>query len=98
MKPDVFDVVSKTSKGWRLSADSYEVTATRRGGASLHADWFNGWHPAVMEAILEHCVKGGLDCHDGNLANGYRLSDVREGTAATPAIVNSGRGYNVDPF
>lgn len=63
------------------------------GGLSLHADWFNGWHPAVMDTILENCIQKGLDCHDGNLANGYRLSGTRTGSGVEPAIVNGGLGY-----
>ncbi len=71
----------------------YVVTPNQAGGLSLHADWFNGWHPAVMEAILKNCVQQELDCHDGNLANGYRLSGTREGSGFEPQIVNGGLGY-----
>lgn len=90
--PDVFDPVTRASTGWRLSADSYTVDADNAGGASLHADWFNGWHPSVMEAILETCIQGSLDCHDGNLANGFRLSDVQEGVQNEPEVINNGLG------
>lgn len=92
VKPDVYDPVTQASTGWRLSADSYTVDADNPGGASLHADWFNGWHPSVMEAILETCIQGALDCHDGNLANGFRLSDVFEGVQNDPDVINDGLG------
>ncbi|WP_245584212.1 DUF1996 domain-containing protein [Saccharospirillum impatiens] len=82
----------KTSAGWRLASDMYEVTDEQAGGLSLHADWFNAWHPTVLETILENCIQGALDCHDGNLANGYRLSGTQEGTQVEPDIVNRGLG------
>ena len=63
------------------------------GGMSLHGDWFNGWHPRVMELMVDVCIKQGLDCHDGNLGNGFRLSGTRPGSQEEPAIVNAGMGY-----
>ncbi len=73
---------------------AYPVSTSEgdRGGASLHADWINGWHPSVMEAILAVCIQGRLDCHDGNLANGFRLGDVQPGIQNDPTVVNDGRG------
>ncbi len=91
--PEFTHPVEKSSKGWRLAADMYEVINEQAGGLSLHGDWFNAWHPTIMEAILNNCIKAGLDCHDGNLANGYRLSGTREGTQEEPPIVNRGLGY-----
>lgn len=90
--PGVAHPADNTSRGWRLASDMYEVSDAQPGGLSLHADWFNGWHPAVMDAILENCIQKGLDCHDGNLANGYRLSGTRTGSGDEPAIVNGGLG------
>lgn len=91
--PEYTDPVQKSSQGWRLAADMYEVSENQPGGLSLHGDWFNAWHPTVLEAILDNCIKGGLDCHDGNLANGMRLSGTREGSQFEPVIVNGGLGY-----
>ncbi len=93
VKPAVYDASTRASVGWRLASDNYTVTSTTPGGASLHADWFNGWHPEVMEAIVEHCIRKALDCHDGNLANGFRLSGVQAGIKNTPEIVNDGLGH-----
>ncbi len=73
----------------------HTADADNPGGAALHADWFNGWHPSVMEAILETCIQDRLDCHDGNLANGFRLSDVFEGVQNDPEVINDGLG-NMD--
>ena len=92
VKPEVSNPESKSSKGWRLASDMYEVNDEQAGGFSLHGDWFNGWHPSVMDMLLENCIKPGLDCHDGNLANGYRLSGTQPGTQIEPAILNQGIG------
>jgi hypothetical protein len=54
----------------------------------------NGWQPELMQMLLDNCIKQGLDCHDGNLANGFRLSDTRPGTQEEPEIINGGRGLN----
>lgn len=92
VRPEVADPQTRSSRGWRLASDSYDEATAGPGGISLHGDWFNAWHPEALEAILETCVRGGLDCHDGNLANGYRLSGTRPGTQAEPEIHMSGRG------
>jgi Domain of unknown function (DUF1996) len=64
--PDQLDPVTKASEGFRLASDDYTVTGN--GGLSLHADWWNGWHPEAMQLILDGCIKAERDCHDGNLA------------------------------
>lgn len=91
--PGNSDPQTSSSRGWRLASDHYEVDAAQPGGLSLHGDWFNAWHPEVLGAALENCVRAGLDCHDGNLANGTRLSGTQPGTQETPPIVDQGRGY-----
>jgi len=90
--PGNSDPATLSSRGWRLASDHYEVTEDEPGGLSLHGDWFNAWHPEVLETVLEGCVKGALDCHDGNLANGYRLSGTTPGTQTSPEIIDGGRG------
>ena len=90
--PDFYDPATRTSKGWRMASDMYDAGPSAPGGMSLHGDWFNAWHPEALQAVLDTCIKGGLDCHDGNLGTGFRLSGTRPGTQAEPAIRNSGRG------
>ena len=92
VKPEVYDPVSSSSRGWRLASDMYQVSTQAPGGMSLHGDWFNAWHPEALQAVLDHCIKGELDCHDGNLANGYRLTGTRPGTQVEPVVVNQGLG------
>lgn len=93
IKPEVYHPISKTNQGWRLASDSYTVDSSSPGGMSLHADWFNAWHPEVMNALLENCIKQQLDCHDGNLANGFRLTGTQAGSQIEPEIINGGKGF-----
>lgn len=90
--PDVYDPASRSSRGWRLASDSYEASTKTPGGMSLHGDWFNAWNPEALQAVLDGCIKRGLDCHDGNLGNGTRLSGTRPGTQVEPEVINMGRG------
>jgi hypothetical protein len=92
VKPEVYDPSTLSSRGWKLAADMYVADENNAGGMSLHADWFNAWHPEVMQALLDNCIKERLDCHDGNLANGYRLSATRPGTQIEIAVINGGLG------
>lgn len=92
VKPEMYEPQSRSSRGWRFASDMYEVSTSTPGGMSLHGDWFNAWHPEAMQALLDNCIKQELDCHDGNLANGFRLSGTRPGTQEEPAIINDGLG------
>ena len=90
--PGNSDPNDNTSKGWRLSSDNYTVSAANPGGLSIHGDWLNAWHPEIMQNILDNCIKAELDCHDGNLANGFRLSGTSEGEQNSVDIINRGLG------
>lgn len=92
VKPENYDPVTRSSRGWRLASDSYSVTDNAPGGYSLHGDWINGWHEEAISLVIQHCLQNGLDCHDGNLANGYRLSGTAPGTQLALPIVNEGHG------
>lgn len=92
VKPEVYEPLTQSSRGWRLAADMYEVSSDAPGGMSLHGDWFNAWHPEALQAVLEGCIQGRLDCHDGNLANGFRLGGTQAGTQTEPLVINAGLG------
>lgn len=81
-----------TTAGWRLASDRYTVDSSSPGGLSAHAVWLDGWHPEVARAFFDHVVAAGRDAHNGNLGNGYALSDVTSGSTVLPPIVNEGRG------
>lgn len=96
VKPDVYDPATQSSRGWRLASDMYDVSTLNPGGMSLHADWFNAWHPEALQMVLDTCIKGALDCHDGNFGTGVRLSGTRPGTQVEPEVVNI--GHSADPM
>lgn len=95
VRPDNVDPVSRSSRGWRLASDMYVVNTDRPGGYSLHGDWINGWHPEAMQALLQGCIRGAKDCHDGNLANGFRLSGTAAGNQIAQPIINQGLGHGM---
>lgn len=92
VRPENYDPATRSSRGWRLAADMYEVSTSAPGGFSLHGDWINGWHAEAMQALIDGCIKGGLDCHDGNLGNGFRLSGTAPGVQQAQPIINQGLG------
>lgn len=80
----------------RARSDMYDVSSSTPGGMSLHGDWFNAWHPEALKAVLDTCIKGALDCHDGNFGTGFRLSGTRPGTQEEPEVVNMGHPKSHD--
>lgn len=69
---DNADPITKTSRGWRLASDNYTVGAGANdefidGGFSLHGDWFNAWHPEVLQAFIDGCLKQRKNCSNGQL-------------------------------
>ncbi len=59
------------TSGWRLASD---MNPAAPNGASAHADWWNGWDPAVMKSIVDRCIKPGLDCQMNLLGDGRVLN------------------------
>ena len=57
--------------GYRLASDMYSTSLP--GGFSAHADWWNGWDPAVSKTFVERCVNPALDCHSHLLGDGREL-------------------------
>ena len=97
VKPENVDPATNSSRGWRLASDAYTASSAEPGGYSLHGDWINGWHSEVMDALIENCLKRALDCHDGNLANGFRLSGTAPGIQNSMTVINQGMGSGHDP-
>jgi hypothetical protein len=62
---------SGSTAGWRLASDMYDESMP--GGFSAHADWFDGWDPAVVKAFVEHCINPAVDCHSHLLGDGRRI-------------------------
>lgn len=99
---NMLDPVTRTAKNFRLASDAYAVSNSN-GGMSLHADWFNGWHPEALDLLVEGCIKAARDCHDGNFAlksadgnwsGSLSLGPLlnAKGTGEIPEITNAGLG------
>ena len=55
---------------WRFSCE------TSAGGLCAHADWMNGWEPVIMEKIVQHCLRPGMECMVSLLGDGTQLRSV----------------------
>lgn len=60
-------------KRWRLSSDVYDKT--KPAGYSLHADWFNGWKPDIVNTWTDNCVRAGADCQAHMLGDGRTMAE-----------------------
>lgn len=59
---------------WRLSSDAYDTSIP--AGYSLHADWFGGWRPEIVNVWTRACVNPGKDCSAHMLGDGRVMLDV----------------------
>ena len=57
--------------GYRLASDMYNTS--QPGGFSAHADWWNGWDPAVSKTFVERCINPALDCRSHLLGDGRAM-------------------------
>ena len=66
-----YPVAGKNPATWRLSSDMYSTSLP--GGLSAHADWMNGWKPAIMKLIVTSCINKAVDCGVASLGDGTEL-------------------------
>jgi hypothetical protein len=67
----LFPVEDADPSNWRLASDVYP--ADQGGGASLHADFVNGWDADIMDRWLNACIRPERDCERSELGNGESL-------------------------
>jgi hypothetical protein len=60
-----------------VSGDLSQVRLSSGRGYSFHYDFFNVWDPPVLQALVTHCVVGGLQCD----ARGYDQTHPEAGAA-----------------
>lgn len=48
---------------WPVDGDLSDVSFASGRGYSFHYDFFNAWDPTVLQALVEHCINGGLQCN-----------------------------------
>jgi hypothetical protein len=58
-----------------VSGDLSQLRLSSGRGYSFHFDFFNDWDPATLQAMVTHCVNGGLQCD----ARGYDQSQPAKG-------------------
>lgn len=63
----VVGVGDDTSK-WRLASDTYDSKLP--AGYSVHADWMNGWDPAISDIWGVKCMREARDCGSFNVGDG----------------------------
>ena len=63
--------VTSNTANWRLVSDVGVAP-----GISGHADWMNGWDPAVFQRVVDNCYKPSRDCSMNLLGDGWMLGDI----------------------
>ncbi|MGW7122526.1 DUF1996 domain-containing protein [Streptomyces sp. NPDC054901] len=63
-----------------VSGDMSQVRLSSGSGHSFHYDFFNAWDDRTLAALVEHCVKGGLQCD----SRGYDETHPEAGAALGP--------------
>lgn len=64
---------------WPVSGDMSEVHLVSGSDQSWHYDFMNGWDPEILDALVTHCINGGLQCNP----QGYDLYKPHRGSALT---------------
>ncbi len=62
----------------RVSLSSDHMLPGAKPGATLHADYMEGWLAEGRKVWHDHCIDKGLDCSGGDLGNGRMLHGARE--------------------
>ena len=71
-----FDVVdTAATANWRLASDTYDRSTP--GGYSMHADWMNGWDPAVSDLWGVQCLRARRNCGAANLGDGRTVVEFQ---------------------
>ena len=58
---------------WRLASDMYDSSIP--AGYSLHADWFGGWRPEIVDVWTKNCINPGNDCSAHMLGDGRTMNE-----------------------
>ncbi|MGI5448209.1 DUF1996 domain-containing protein [Streptomyces sp. CA-243310] len=63
-----------------VSGNMSQVRLSSGAGHTFHYDFFNAWDDRTLNALVEHCVKGGLQCN----ARGYDETHPEAGAVLGP--------------
>jgi hypothetical protein len=50
----------------RLASSAGEDPAHSDPATGFHADYFEGWKPGTLQRFVDACIKGGINCRDGD--------------------------------
>ncbi|BDZ41353.1 hypothetical protein GCM10025865_06520 [Paraoerskovia sediminicola] len=64
---------------WPASGDLTDAYLVSGSDQSWHYDFMNGWEPEILDALVRHCINGGLQCNP----QGYDLYKPHRGSALT---------------
>jgi hypothetical protein len=48
---------------WPVSGDLSQVHFASGRAYSYHYDFYNAWEPPILNALVVHCINGGLQCN-----------------------------------
>jgi hypothetical protein len=69
-----------STAGWYISSDRMTMPDGTKmnvpGGTTIHADWFMGWKPEIMQTFINRCLHEGRNSQSGNLCDGTRLKMI----------------------
>jgi len=51
----------------RLAASAGEDPDHSDPATGFHADYFEGWKPGTLEPFVDACIRGGINCRDGDM-------------------------------
>ena len=49
------------------AADDPNKAADADPGTGFHADYFEAWKPGTLQFFVDHCIKAGINCRDGDM-------------------------------
>ncbi|MBM6404530.1 DUF1996 domain-containing protein [Phycicoccus sp. CSK15P-2] len=64
---------------WPVSGDMTQVRLASGSDQSWHYDFMNAWEPEILDALVTHCINGGLQCNP----RGYDQYKPHRGAALT---------------
>jgi hypothetical protein len=49
------------------AADDKDAAVHADPGTGFHADYFEAWQPGTLQYFVDHCIKAGINCRDGDM-------------------------------
>ena len=75
---------SRPTSQWHLSSDN----PGSANGASLHADWWGGWHPETNRLLAQNCLAQSRNCGSHELGDGRVIHESQRKHNDAPIAIN----------